>query len=90
LTTSFDKIPQTWKHLKSKLRKKGTEQDFSTDDPEDDVQDEEKEEIETDFSEPDSPDLIFLNSANRVLPIVKAGTEDRLIERLISEKYPGS
>lgn len=85
LTASFDKI---WKPFKSKFGKKSDERNPEEDMIEEITEEEAPKEDETDFSEPDQPDLIFVSSTGKV-PVVKAGTEDRLIERLISEKYPG-
>jgi hypothetical protein len=45
--------------------------------------------IEVDFSEPDSPDLVFVQQEGSKLPIVKGGTTEKLIDRLVPEKYPG-
>lgn len=45
---------------------------------------------EEDFYEEDSPNLIFIKQKGiNKIPLVKAGTPEKLIERLVPEKYPG-
>jgi hypothetical protein len=42
------------------------------------------------FDEVDSEDLIFVRVEGSAMPVVKAGTVDKLVERLVPEKYPGN
>ncbi len=48
----------------------------------------EEKEKEEDWLEPDSPDLLFVKQEGSKVPIVKGGTLEKLIDRLVPEKYP--
>lgn len=90
---SASSLTSSWKTFKSTLKRNKDSDD--QDDNEDELKEETKEEIkeestgkEYDFTEPDLPDLIFVKQEGTKLPIVKAGSTERLIDRLVPEKYP--
>ena len=93
ITLSTDMLASGWKSLKSKIKKnKNMDEedfDFDQDEPPKDTGEFKDDGPEFDFSEADTPDLVFVKQEGSRLPVVKGGTAERLIDRLTPEKYPG-